>query len=1571
VQRELDGAVNRKAYSECAPLQEKLDELIAKRSEMPTIDELRQAVRDLEDMVAQAAKSKDYVGAAKGQNRLDDARNRLADVLAADGADDDEADDKENLFGFESRAQLELEISDLSVQIKKAVESKNFTKASSLQHVLDERERLRKLFPSAEELQGELSLVKQQLDEAIAKKDFATAGRLNEEIARLESKIQAEQASFPDPSFSSSSKLAILSFTGEERAFETRGELEAAIANAMTSVKKSVAQRDFKGAESHQMDVDKMVVLRDALPSLVELQHQLVERKKEMNAAIAAKKFAKADELNAVVETLTSRIEKEKKAMKATSSGDKKVVGAPASVKSTPVAGTSAPSIGSHPSALSAPAQAGLPTEVRQDNMKSVRKLRPAVPVVSLANDSILSVAKTLSKKRANSSIIVDSSTGELVGIITSTDFTRRVVSRGIDPNSATIASIMTPNPTCVSMADPAVDALTTMVENRFRHLPVVEDDGSVAGVLDISKCLTEAIAKLEGAQEAQSLSTAEDVAKLMKSKHGDGANAAGLHSLLSVLMGQATGAKSAPTLRSLLHEKPSTMVHPDQSVREASFLMTENRHAALIVDESGEVQGVFGFKDMMTRAIAKEIDLDNTPVSEVMTMDPVTVFPDVTVVEALHMMVDHRVLTLPVCEKNGDVIGLVDVMDVIYGCGGTEGWRSVFSSAMDIDDDVSDVTSVHSATSGKRPSIAGPSDALLLSAVKESVEERPVAKLRPSKPIVTSTDDTLLRAAKLMTSKRTAAALIVDSGGALTGILTDKDITCRAVAKLMDPSATFVNEVMTPNPTCVSSNDAAMDALTLMVENRFRHLPVVDDHGAVVGTLDIVKCLSSIIGRLEKVEKVGAKSATDMVKQVVGQHGASGEQAEALQALLGSLLSQATGGKAVPTLRSLLHGKPSTVVSPNSSIRDTGMVMAEHRHGALVVNENGVLVGIFTFKDMMSRAVANELDIDSVPVCEVMTAHPETVLPEITVLEALQIMADNKFLTLPVCESSGHVLGVVDALDVIYGCGGSEGWRSVFSRAMEASDDGNSVLSGHSKSVNSVGTGRSKDRKKSAKTVSNLRPSKPILSLSTESIVSVAQLLQRKRGDSSLVVTPEGDLAGILTDTDFTRRAVARNIDPETTPVSAIMTPDPTCVALSDSALDALTTMVENHFRHLPVVDDEGAVVGVLDIGKCLNDAIERLEQQGGQVDKSSVDGSLDDAVKQVASLHGVNSAQAAALQMLLGSLMKQAAGGKSLPTLRSLLQQRPSTVVGPSSTVREAGLLMAESRKAALVVEEGRLVGIFGFKDMMNRCIAELLDLDMAPIGEVMTPDPESVSPDITVLEALYIMYDHKFLTLPVCESNGKVVGLVDVMDVIYGCGGSAGWRSIFASAMDMYDDEEESKSIAVSVTSKGSKASPSNRALPPGIPSNLEFDKMHGSLISQRLFAEGEDGSNTTDLEKPVFKVVDPTGKTYKIKCESRISALLNAVSEKTLIPRSSLQLQYVDEVEDVVTMTCDDDVAEVWNLAKKSGSKIAKLSALACETKAKAAKDQQFMIAAGVAAAAAFGGLAFMLLRPRQH
>jgi len=105
---------------------------------------------------------------------------------------------------------------------------------------------------------------------------------------------------------------------------------------------------------------------------------------------------------------------------------------------------------------------------------------------------------------------------------------------------------------------------------------------------------------------------------------------------------------------------------------------------------------------------------------------------------------------------------------------------------------------------------------------------------------------------AKAMTANRMDAALLVNVDGCVSGILTDNDVTRRVISQSVDPDHTGAMEVMTKNPKCVSDSDAALDALEMMVQNRFRHLPVLDSNGAVVGLLDIAKCLYDTISMLE-----------------------------------------------------------------------------------------------------------------------------------------------------------------------------------------------------------------------------------------------------------------------------------------------------------------------------------------------------------------------------------------------------------------------------------------------------------------------------------------------------------------------------------------------------------------------------------------------------------------------------------------------------------------------------------------------------------------------------------------------
>ena len=75
------------------------------------------------------------------------------------------------------------------------------------------------------------------------------------------------------------------------------------------------------------------------------------------------------------------------------------------------------------------------------------------------------------------------------------------------------------------------------------------------------------------------------------------------------------------------------------------------------------------------------------------------------------------------------------------------------------------------------------------------------------------------------MHDMNTDAALVIDVTGKLTGIITDTDVTRRVLAKGLDPNRAKVNDVVTLSPATVSDQGTAFDALSLMIEGRFRHL--------------------------------------------------------------------------------------------------------------------------------------------------------------------------------------------------------------------------------------------------------------------------------------------------------------------------------------------------------------------------------------------------------------------------------------------------------------------------------------------------------------------------------------------------------------------------------------------------------------------------------------------------------------------------------------------------------------------------------------------------------------------------
>lgn len=85
-----------------------------------------------------------------------------------------------------------------------------------------------------------------------------------------------------------------------------------------------------------------------------------------------------------------------------------------------------------------------------------------------------------------------------------------------------------------------------------------------------------------------------------------------------------------------------------------------------------------------------------------------------------------------------------------------------------------------------------------------------------------------VLEAAQRMKELRIGALLVTEEAQ-LLGIFTERDVLVRVVAEGLDPSHTSVSDVMTPEPKCVSPFITVENAMHVITDKRFRHLPVVD----------------------------------------------------------------------------------------------------------------------------------------------------------------------------------------------------------------------------------------------------------------------------------------------------------------------------------------------------------------------------------------------------------------------------------------------------------------------------------------------------------------------------------------------------------------------------------------------------------------------------------------------------------------------------------------------------------------------------------------------------------------------
>jgi CBS domain-containing protein len=123
---------------------------------------------------------------------------------------------------------------------------------------------------------------------------------------------------------------------------------------------------------------------------------------------------------------------------------------------------------------------------------------------------------------------------------------------------------------------------------------------------------------------------------------------------------------------------------------------------------------------------------------------------------------------------------------------------------------------------------------------------------------------------------------------------------------------------------------------------------------------------------------------------------------------------------------------------------------------------------------------------------------------------------------------------------------------------------------------------------------VSRLHPTAPRV-VAPGQTVADAVALMRRHGVGCLLVCEGPRLVGIFTERDLLRRVMAAGL-PLTTPVSAVMTPDPVVVSPREPVSAAIRRMQEGGYRHLPVVEEAGKAVGILSVKRIIHYVVEHF---------------------------------------------------------------------------------------------------------------------------------------------------------------------------------------------------------------------------------------------------------------------------------------------------------------------------------------------------------------------------------------
>lgn len=270
---------------------------------------------------------------------------------------------------------------------------------------------------------------------------------------------------------------------------------------------------------------------------------------------------------------------------------------------------------------------------------------------------------------------------------------------------------------------------------------------------------------------------------------------------------------------------------------------------------------------------------------------------------------------------------------------------------------------------------------------VADALNDAPVTDLDLSRHVIASTEDTVADTIERMSAAGFSCALVAD-GGKLAGIFTQRDVLTRVIGE-PDRAEGPITELMTEAPRTIKSTQSVAEALAIMNELWVRSVPVLDDDGAIRGTV-------SFYVLMQLIAELLADHALATPTEVSAHHGLE-----------------------FVDLTGLNTSPPATVHEEDTLEAAVDQMKTRAVGSVFVVDHREHLLGVITEFDLQAKGAWKEADLAARSATDFMTPDPPSLSARSPIAEAIQEMAVSGFSHVPLLGESGRPIAVASFRDV------------------------------------------------------------------------------------------------------------------------------------------------------------------------------------------------------------------------------------------------------------------------------------------------------------------------------------------------------------------------------------------------------------------------------------------------------------------------------------------------------------------------------------------------------------------------